>query len=96
MPDGVVGRTDQRLKVKGVKVYPESIETVLAGFSGLTGEYRVEVDQPETTDRLTVVVEGDADEDDLAGALAGRLLVTPDEVRVVDSLAEGGVVDERY
>jgi phenylacetate-CoA ligase len=96
MPDGVVGRTDQRLKVKGVKVYPESIETVLAGFSGLTGEYRVEVDQPETTDRLTVFVEGEADEADLAAALADRLLVTPDEVRVVAELDEGGVVDERY
>jgi phenylacetate-CoA ligase len=96
MPDGVVGRTDQRLKVKGVKVYPESIETVLAGFSGLTGEYRVEVDQPETTDRLTVVCEGEADEDDLAAALADRLLVTPDDVRVVDGLGETGVVDHRY
>jgi len=32
LPDGVIGRTDERLKVKGVKVYPESIETVLAAF----------------------------------------------------------------
>jgi len=96
MPDGVIGRTDERLKIKGVKVYPESIETVLAGFPGLTGEYRVEVDQPETTDRLTVVCEGEAAEADLAVALADRLLITPDEVRVVEDLNEGGVVDRRY
>ncbi|MEF8782131.1 MAG: hypothetical protein V5A39_11495 [Haloarculaceae archaeon] len=96
MPDGVIGRTDQRLKVKGVKVYPESIETVLAGFSGLTGQYRIEVDQPETTDHLTVVCEGQADETELAAALGDRLLITPDEIRVVEELDEGGVVDSRY
>jgi phenylacetate-CoA ligase len=96
LPDGVIGRTDQRLKIKGVKVYPESIETVLAGFAGLTGEYRIEVDQPETTDELTVVCEGEADEGRLAEALADRLLITPDEVRVVAELDETGIVDRRY
>jgi phenylacetate-CoA ligase len=96
LPDGVIGRTDERLKIKGVKVYPESIETVLAGFSGLTGAYRIEVDQPETTDRLTVVCEGEADEDALVSALGDRLLITPDEVRVVEELDEGGIADSRY
>jgi len=96
MPDGVIGRTDERLKVKGVKVYPESIETVVAGFEGLTGEYRVEVDQPDATDRLVVVCEGEADVDALAAALGDRLLVSPDEVRLVDDLSETGIVDERY
>jgi len=96
MPDGVIGRTDERLKVKGVKVYPESIETVLAGFSGLTGEYRIEVDQPETTDRLTVVCEGEAPVDELRAALGDRLLVSPDELTLVDELDETGIVDNRY
>jgi phenylacetate-CoA ligase len=96
LPDGVIGRTDQRLKVKGVKVYPESIETVLAGFPDLTGEYRIEVDQPESTDRLTVVCEGEADRSVLAGALGDRLLITPDEVQVVAELDEPGIVDRRY
>jgi phenylacetate-CoA ligase len=96
LPDGVIGRTDERLKVKGVKVYPESIETVLAGFEGLTGEYRVEVSQPETTDRLVVICEGEADADELRAALADRLIVTPDAVELVADLDEPGVVDERY
>ncbi|WP_053949183.1 phenylacetate--CoA ligase family protein [Halolamina sediminis] len=96
LPDGVIGRTDERLKVKGVKVYPESIETVLAGFEGLTGEYRIEVDQPETTDRLTVVCAGEAPVDELRAALGDRLLVTPDEVTLVAELDETGVVDNRY
>ncbi|MDB2224136.1 phenylacetate--CoA ligase family protein [Halorubrum ezzemoulense] len=96
LPDGVIGRTDERLKVKGVKVYPESIETVLAGFEGLTGEYRVEVSQPETTDHLVVICEGEADADELRAALGDRLIVTPDAVELVADLDEPGVVDERY
>ncbi|MFB6127860.1 MAG: phenylacetate--CoA ligase family protein [Halolamina sp.] len=96
MPDGVIGRTDERLKVKGVKLYPESVETVLASFDGLTGEYRVEVDRPEATDRLTVVCEGEADADELSAALGDRLLVSPDEVRLVAELDAGGVVDDRH
>jgi phenylacetate-CoA ligase len=96
MPDGVIGRTDERLKVKGVKVYPESIETVLASFEGLTGEYRIEVDQPDSTDRLTIICEGEAEADELLAALGDRLIITPDEVRLVDDLEEGGVVDNRY
>lgn len=96
MPEGVIGRTDERLKVKGVKVYPESIETVLAGFEGLTGEYRIKVDQPETTDRLTIVCEGEAAVDDLRAALGDRLLITPDELQLVDELDADGIVDNRY
>jgi|AntDeeMetageno51_2_1112566.scaffolds.fasta_scaffold01232_4 phenylacetate-CoA ligase len=97
LPDGVIGRTDERLKVKGVKVYPESIETVLAAFEGLTGDYRIEVDQEGSTDRLTVICEGAADEDDLARELGERLLITPDTVELVDELeAGGGIVDNRY
>lgn len=97
MPDGVIGRTDERLKVKGVKVYPESIETVLAAFDGLTGEYRVEVDQDGATDNLTIVCEGTADEDELAAELGERLLISPDSLELVDDLAEGDtIVDNRY
>ena len=97
MPDGVIGRTDERLKVKGVKVYPESVETVLASFEGLTGEYRVAVDRPDSTDRLTITCEGTADTEALRAALADRLLVSPDEVEVVEDLeGGGGVVDNRH
>lgn len=96
LPDGVIGRTDQRLKVKGVKVYPESLGTVLAAFDGLTGEYRVEVTRPESTDQLRVVCEGEADHEALLEAISERLIVTPDEVVLADELGESGVVDERY
>lgn len=96
LPKGVIGRTDGRLKVKGVKVYPESLGTVLAAFEGLTGEYRLEVTRPASTDHLRLVVEGEADVTDLRAAVKERLLVTPDEVETVDDLDETGVADERY
>ena len=96
LPDGVIGRTDNRLKVKGVKLYPESIPAVLAGFDGLTGEYSLTVTRPESTDHLAIQCEGSADEDELADALAERLLISPDEVSVVDELEQSGVFDERY
>jgi len=96
LPNGVIGRTDERLKVKGVKLYPESLGTVLAGFEGLTGEYRLEVTRPESTDRIRLVVEGEADGDALAAAVKERLLVAPDEIATVEELGEPGVVDDRY
>ena len=96
LPDGIIGRTDGRLKVKGVKLYPESLGTVLAGFEGLTGEFRLEVTRPESTDQIRLVVEGEADIDELAAAVKDRLLIAPNEVELVDDIDETGVVDERY
>ncbi|MFC6731119.1 phenylacetate--CoA ligase family protein [Haladaptatus sp. GCM10025893] len=58
LPNGVIGRTDGRLKVKGVKLYPEAVGLVLAGFDGLTGNYRLTVSRPDATDHLAIVCEG--------------------------------------
>jgi len=96
LPDGVIGRTDNRLKVKGVKLYPESIPAVLAGFDGLTGEFALAVTRPDSTDHLAIRCEGSADESELADALGDRLLISPDEVTVVESIDRTGVFDERY
>jgi phenylacetate-CoA ligase len=99
LPEGVIGRTDDRLKVKGVKVYPGSIGTVLAGTEGLTGEYRLEVTRPESTDHLRLVCKGDpaVSVEELREAVTERLLVAPDEFEVVEELeGEAGTFDERY
>lgn len=96
IPNGVIGRTDNRLKVKGVKIYPESLDSVLAGFEGLTGEYRLEVRRPESTDHIRLVIEGDTDRDELRAAVQDRLLVTPDELELTDTLDDPGVDDQRY
>lgn len=97
MPKGVFGRTDERLKVKGVKMYPEGVILVLAGFPELTGEHQIRVSRPNNTDKLTVVVEGSADEEELREKLTDQLQITPDEIRFVDELGDGPtVVDERH
>lgn len=96
LPEGVIGRTDDRLKVKGVKLYPESIPAVLAAFDGLTGDYAVHVTRPDSTDHLEIVLEGTADVSEIAGALADRLVISPDEITLVDDLSDSGIFDERY
>ena len=97
MPKGVFGRTDERLKVKGVKVYPEGVFLVLVGFPDLTGNHQIRVSRPHNTDKLTVVVEGAADEEDLREKLTEQLQLTPDEIQFVDELGNvPTVVDERH
>lgn len=98
LPKGVLGRTDEMHKVKGVKVYPQGMPLVLAGFDGLDPmTYRLTITRPENTDHLTVTVVGEADEAELRAKLAEQLQIRPDEVEFVDELEEGPpVVDERY
>lgn len=98
MPKGVFGRTDGMVKVKGVKVYPQGIPLVLAAFDGLDPtSYRLRITRPENTDRLTVVVVGEASEPELSTELAKQLQIQPDEIEFVDDLeGEETVIDERY
>lgn len=97
MPKGVFGRTDEQYKVKGVKVYPGGVGLVLAGIDGVSMNYRITISRPDTTDHLSVTVEGEADEEVLREELTEQLLVEPDEIEFVDELEEGPtVVDERY
>jgi len=97
MPRGVFGRTDQRHKVKGVKLYPQGVALTLAGFPDLTGNYQIRISRPEDTDRLTVICEGSADEDELQGALTKQLQIRPDDLDLRDELGvDETVVDERY
>jgi len=98
MPKGVFGRTDDMHKVKGVKVYPQSVLLVLAGLPGVSTNYQIEITRPDTTDELAIVVEGDGDESQLRQELKDQLGIRPDEIRFVDELGDDEplVVDERY
>lgn len=101
LPDGIFGRVDDRLKIKGVKIYPGSFEPALGRFDGLTGEYTLEVSQSDTgTDHLKLVCQvgtgGDVNSDDLAAALDKRVLVSVDEIEMVDEITnEERVLDHR-
>jgi phenylacetate-CoA ligase len=81
LPDGVFGRTDNRLKVKGVKLYPDAIVPVLTEFPALTGEFTVTITRERDVDEILITCEADdpakVDTAALRQAIADELLVTP-------------------
>ncbi len=54
---GVLGRTDDITKVKGVLLAPSAIEDVVRSIPGLGDEYEVVVDRENDADRITLRVE---------------------------------------
>lgn len=56
--DRVIKRTDQMVSVRGINVFPEKIEEVLAGIEGVGPGYSMEVAEKKgMNDRLKVLVE---------------------------------------
>ena len=55
--NGVHGRLDDMLIIKGVNLFPSDVEAVARQDHELTGEYRLIVDRIDHLDRLTVEVE---------------------------------------
>lgn len=54
----VTGRTDDMVKVRGVNVFPSSVETILLGIEGLTPHYLIVVDRDKKhVDEMEVRVE---------------------------------------
>jgi phenylacetate-CoA ligase len=69
---GIVGRTDDMIKVKGLKFWPSQVEAVVTCTDGCTGEFLIEVDkdQAEVLDTFKVKVEADCGpHDDMAACL---------------------------
>ena len=99
LPRVVFGRTDEMVKVKGVKVYPSEIRAVLLGLDGLSGRYRITVEAQSGRDRLGLLLEGAAGTDtleEIARRFKGQTLIAADEIEVVDALADGpDLVDRR-
>jgi phenylacetate-coenzyme A ligase PaaK-like adenylate-forming protein len=57
LPDGLYGRIDDMLIVRGENIYPSAIEDTLRAIDGFGGEFRVIVSRRETMDELLVRVE---------------------------------------
>ena len=55
--NGVHGRLDDMLIIKGVNLFPSDVEAVARQDHELTGEYRLVVERVNHLDRLTVEVE---------------------------------------
>lgn len=100
LPEGVFGRVDNRLKVKGVKVYPGAFEPVVAQHPGLTGNFTIHVSKSGSTDHVRLVCEAvdesAVDLDDLGEAIRRKVHISVNQIELVDELADDEqVVDER-
>lgn len=100
LPRVVFGRTDDMVKVKGVKIYPSEIRSILLGLDGPTGAYRLTVSaKPRGGDRLALSLEGRGSAEtiaEVARRFKSQTLIAADEIAFEDSLDEGPTtVDER-
>jgi phenylacetate-CoA ligase len=57
LPDGIYGRFDDMIIVRGENVYPSAIEDTLRAIAGFGGEFRVIVSRREAMDELLVRAE---------------------------------------
>jgi phenylacetate-CoA ligase len=53
----IIGRTDDRLKVRGIQLYPQEVENTLFGIPGVGGEYTVELREINHVDDMLITVE---------------------------------------
>ena len=71
LEDGILGRVDDMLVVRGVNIYPSAIEEVLRRFPAIV-EYRVEVGSVRAMTELKIAIETGPDERE-AAATAKKL-----------------------
>ena len=99
MPVGVLGRTDEMLKVKGVKLYPSQIKTIIEAH-GIGGGFRLTIRSDRGADRLTLTLKDTTGAQSkikkLGQALRKATLLNFDEINFSDRVEEGlKVSDER-
>ncbi len=106
--DTIQGRTDDMMKIKGVNVFPNQIEEVLAGFPEISSEYQIRISHVDGRDSMRIYVEttGDVDFADLtrriAEAVKSKIGFTPIvkavEVGVLPRSEKKAhrVIDERF
>ncbi|NUB93150.1 phenylacetate--CoA ligase [Haloterrigena sp. SYSU A558-1] len=90
--DGVTGRADDLIIVRGVNLYPSEIEAVVLEFEAVAPYYRIDLDREDTLDTLELTIEledgFDGDRDRLRSEILERLQnalsFTPDELELVE------------
>ncbi len=103
LPHGVYGRIDDMLIVRGVNVYPHSIEDALAQVHGVGSEYRIVVERPDELDVLTIEIESERetvaaevrDGVKLATGVAAEVIVHPPDTLPTTEFKSRRVVDRR-
>ncbi|MEC7489596.1 MAG: hypothetical protein VYA17_08425 [Pseudomonadota bacterium] len=96
LPNVVFGRTDNMVKVKGVKIYPSEIRSVLLGLDGPTGGYQLTVSRRRGGgDQLALVLEGAGGDkvcEEISTRFKRQTLISADEISFVENLDGGSIV----
>jgi phenylacetate-CoA ligase len=99
LPRGVIGRVDEMLKVKGVKLYPKELGPILASIPGLDSkQYQLHVSRTANgTDSLELRVVGDSSADlkPLEARFRAALGINMNSVQIVESFEGPMVTDLR-
>ena len=98
LPRGILGRTDEMLKIKGVKFWPSQIGNILREFSECTGKYQGIVSAEKGVDRFELMVEGnerDHKTDESAKRLKQETLLSFDRIEIMKKLEQGPLVVDR-
>jgi phenylacetate-CoA ligase len=96
LPRVVFGRVDSMVKVKGVKVYPSELRSVLLGVAGVTGaDRRVVGSKAHGGDHLTLLVEGaPGDMEAIAARFKRQTLIHADAIEAVEKLEGTALVQD--
>jgi phenylacetate-CoA ligase len=98
LPRVVFGRADSMVKIKGVKVYPSELKTVLLGVEGATGAYRLVVGRKDHGgDHLTLQVEGAPDSaaiEAIDERFKRQTLIHADNIEAVAKIEGGALVED--
>lgn len=98
LPRVVFGRVDSMVKIKGVKVYPSELRTVLLGVEDATGAWRLVVGRKaHGGDHLTLLVEGTpqgAALETIAVRFKQQTLIHADAIEAVAKLEGGALVED--
>jgi len=100
LPKGVLGRTDEMLKIKGVKFWPSQVGLILREFPEYSDRHQILIRSEKGVDKLELQIEGRGTRKEDIEALSKRLkqetLLAFDRIEVVEHLGEGPrVIDER-
>jgi phenylacetate-CoA ligase len=99
LPEGIIGRLDDMLIIRGANIYPSAVEQVLRRCEGLGAEFEIRVERRGAMDEMTVRVElahesakaGDERRQAIAGAAAEELKRSL-QIRVPVELLEPGAL----
>jgi len=98
LPEGVFGRVDNMVKIKGVKIYPSQIGYVLKSYENLKeSPFRLIISKKESGGDhfvLTIKSKFTDDTDNLKRHFKETLLIQIDDLKFVENLTEGPMIED--